>query len=263
MIKNNKITISVAQAAWNEESNIVRNLEAIHGWVDEIIIADEGSEDSTIALAKKYSKVKILSVHHEPIFHITKQKAIDACTSDWILQLDTDEVVTPELKKEILSVINSNPVENGFWINRSNYFLGRFLKKGGIYPDPTIRLYRRGFGKLPCLDVHEQAKIDGQVGHLKSDLLHYSDPTFSRFLIRQDRYSSLHAQEYLNQNLRINLFSFINYFLVKPIHWFSLAFFLHRGYVDGFPGFVFAFYSALRFPNSYTKYWEIVHTKNA
>lgn len=254
---NNKPTISVAEPSRNEESNIIRNLDSIHDWVNEIVIADEQSEDNTIALAKKYSKVKILSVKHNPMFHFTKQKAIDACTSDWILQLDTDEVVTKELKNEILKTINNNPIENGFWINRSNFFLGKFLKKGGIYPDPTIRLYRNGKGKLPCQDVHEQAEVQGQIGHLKSDLLHYSDPTFSRYLLRHDRYTSLLATDLKNQNIKINFSNFVLYFIIKPIHWFILSYFLHRGYVDGFPGLVFAYYSALRFPSAYTKLYEI------
>lgn len=253
----NKPKISIAMATFNEESNIKRNLDAVHDWVDEIIIVDESSTDNTVSISKKYSKVKVISTKHEPIFHINKQKAIDACTSDWVLQLDTDEVVTPELKQEILNLIKSNPIENGFWINRKNYFLGKFLTKGGIYPDPTIRLYRRGKGKLPCKDVHEQAIVDGQTGHLKSDLLHYSDPTFSRYLIRHDRYTSLLATDFKNQKIKITCFNTFKYFFLKPISWFCLSFFLHRGYVDGFPGFVFAFYSALRFPSAYTKLYEI------
>ncbi len=257
----NKPKISVAMATLNEEANIVRNLNSIHDWVDEIVIADEGSQDNTLNLAKKYTKVKIINVKHEPIFHITKQKAIDACTGDWILQLDTDEVVTLDLKKEILNLIESNPTENGFWVNRKNYFLGKYLTKGGIYPDSTVRLYRRGKGKLPCQDVHEQAVIDGQVGHLKSDLLHYSDPTFSRYLIRHDRYTSLLATDLKNSGVKISFLNTINYFFSKPIYWFCLSFIRHRGYVDGFPGFVFAFYSSLRFPSAYTKLYEMLNNE--
>ncbi len=254
---NNKSTISIAMATLNEESNITRNLDAVHDWVDEIIIVDESSTDNTLSLAKKYSKVKIINTKHQPIFHITKQKAIDACTSDWILQLDTDEVVTPDLRNEILKVINSNPSENGFWINRRNFFLGKFLTKGGIYPDSTIRLYRNGKGKLPCQDVHEQAQIQGEIGHLKFDLLHYSDPTFSRFILRNDRYSSLLATDLKKQNTKINLYNFIIFYFIKPIHWFILSYFLHKGFVDGFPGFVFSYYSSLRFPAMYVKLYEL------
>lgn len=254
---NNKPKISVAMATYNEESNIARSLNSVKNLADEIIIVDGQSIDKTISITKRFKNVKIISTPNNPNFHIQKQMAIDACTSDWILQLDTDEVVTEELKNEILKTINNNPIENGFWINRSNFFLGKFLKKGGIYPDPTIRLYRNGKGKLPCQDVHEQAEVQGQIGHLKSDLLHYSDPTFSRYLLRHDRYTSLLATDLKNQNIKINFNNFVLYFIIKPIHWFILSYFLHRGYVDGFPGLVFAYYSALRFPSAYTKLYEI------
>jgi len=251
-----KNTISVAIATYNEESNISRCLDAVVDWVDEIIIADENSTDDTVTLAKKYPKTKIIATHHEPIFHITKQKAIDACKSDWILQLDADEVVTSVLKEEILKTIKDTKF-NGFWIKRQNFFLGRFLKKGGVYPDPTIRLYRRGFGKLPCKNVHEQAEIRGAVGTLASDLLHYADPTFSRYLMRNDRYTSLLARDFKEAGVTINFSNFLNYFIVKPIYWFFLAYFRHRGYVDGFPGFIFAWYSSLRFPIAYVKLFEL------
>lgn len=255
----NKPTISIAMATYNEEANIKRCLDAVSDWVDEIVIADEESTDNTVVIANKYSKVKILSTPHEPIFHITKQKAIDACKSDWILQLDTDEVVTSDLKKEIMEIINSDTKFSGFWINRKNYFLGKFLTKGGVYPDPTIRLYRNKKGHLPCKDVHEQAVIDGEVGHLQHDLLHYADPTFSRYLIRNDRYTSLIASQLLHDNVKINFINFLVYFIIKPTHWFLLAYFRHRGYIDGFPGFVFAWYSSLRFSIAYIKLNELYH----
>lgn len=246
-MKNNP-TISVAIATFNEESNIKRCLDAVVDWVSEIVVADEESTDNTVVIANKYPKVKIISTRHEPIFHLTKQKAIDACKSDWILQLDADEVVTPELKREIIEIIKSNTKFSGFWINRKNFFLGKFLTKGGVYPDPTIRLYQNKKGYLPCLDVHEQAVVNGEVGHLRCDLLHYADPTFTRYLMRNDRYTSLIATELYKTKTKINSFNFINYFLFKPIYWFLSAYFRHRGYVDGFPGFVFAWYSSLRFP---------------
>jgi glycosyltransferase involved in cell wall biosynthesis len=254
-----KPTISVAMATYNEESNLKRCLDAVADWVDEIIIADEESTDDTVKLVKKYHQAKVIVTHHEPIFHITKQKAIDTCKSDWILQLDADEVVTPELKKEILETINSDTKFSGFWIKRKNYFLGKFLTKGGVYPDPTIRLYQNGKGHLPCKDVHEQAEINGEVGELNNDLLHYADPTFSRYLMRNDRYTSLIATQLKDNGVQITAPNFIKYFIFKPIYWFFLAYFRHRGYVDGFPGFVFAWYSSLRFPIAYIKLYELSH----
>lgn len=255
-----KTTISVAIATFNEELNIKRCLDSVNDWVDEIVIVDGHSSDTTVDIVKKYKKSKLILTNNPEMFHINKQKAIDACTSDWILQLDADEVITTALKDEIEKTIIDSKY-NGFWIKRQNYFLGRFLKKGGVYPDPTIRLYRRGFGKLPCENVHEQATIKGPVGTLNSDLLHYADPTFSRYLLRNDRYTSLLAKELRDKKISFNLFSFINYFVFKPIYWFFLAYLRHRGYVDGFPGFVFAWYSSLRFPIAYIKLFELNNEK--
>jgi glycosyltransferase involved in cell wall biosynthesis len=259
-LNNMKTTLSVAIATYNEAENISRCLKAVSGWVNEIVIYNATSTDDTVVKIKKFPKTKIITGVNHPMFHLNKQIAIDACQSDWILQLDADEVVTPELKEEILKTIIDTKY-NGFWINRQNFFLSRFLKKGGVYPDSTIRLYRRGFGKLPCKNVHEQAEIRGPIGNLNSDLLHYADPTLSRYLLRNDRYTSLLAKELKEQKVTINFLNFLNYFICKPIYWFCLAYFRHRGYVDGFPGFVFAWYSSLRFPIAYIKLFELNHEK--
>jgi hypothetical protein len=172
-------------------------------------------------------------------------------------------VVTPSLKKEILSILEKNPksvVENGFWIPRKNYFLGRFLTKGGQYPDYTIRFYKNGKGHLPCVDVHEQAIVEGKVGHLKNDFQHYADTSFSLYLLRANRYTTLLAQELKEKKVKINFISFINYYIVKPSWWFFKTYFRHRGYVDGLSGFAFSYFSALRFPIAYNKYYELLKT---
>ncbi len=256
-----KNTISVAIATYNEAENIGRCLEAVCSWVDEIVIVDGHSSDDTVKIARKYKNVKVISTDNKPMFHLNKQMAIDACQGDWILQLDADEVVSEILRDEIKKTITDTKY-NGFWIKRKNFFLGRFLTKGGVYPDPTIRLYRRGFGKLPCRDVHEQAEIKGPVSTLNSDLLHYADPNFSRYLLRNDRYTSLIASDLKKAGVKISFSSFLKFFVVKPLSWFFLAYFRHRGYVDAFPGFVFAWYSSLRFPIAFIKLFELTHEKN-
>ncbi|KKQ48551.1 MAG: Glycosyl transferase family 2 [Candidatus Shapirobacteria bacterium GW2011_GWE1_38_10] len=260
MLNKMKTTLSVAIATYNDGQFINKCLDSVSGIADEIVVYNAKSSDDTVAKLKKYSKVKIITGPNHPIFHINKQIAIDACKSDWILQLDADEVASPELKNEILKTI-VNTEFNGFWIKRKNYFLGKFLSKGGVYPDPTIRLYRRGFGKLPCKDVHEQAEVKGPVSTLTHDLLHFADKSFSRYLLRNDRYTTLLAQDFKAAGVKINFINFLNYFIIKPIHWFFLAYFRHRGYVDSFPGFVFAWYSSLRFPIAYIKLFELRHEK--
>lgn len=247
--------ISIAIATYNEEKNLGPCLDSVKNWVDEIIIVDGTSTDKTVAIARKCTS-KVIIRENPPIFHINKQKAIEAATGDWILQLDADERVTSELRDEILKVVKSRTEFNGFWLPRRNFFLGTYLKKGGQYPDYTLRLYKKGKGKLPCKSVHEQAEVEGKVGFLKSDLLHIADPTFSRYLLRFDRYTSLIADELEEKKTGLNFFSALNYMLIKPKWWFLLTFFRHRGYVDGFPGFVFSLFSGLRFMVGYIKYWE-------
>jgi len=260
----NKSTLSVTLATYNESKNIKHCLEAIVDIATEIIVVDGQSQDNTVSLAKEFKNVRVISTTNKPMFHINKQMGISACKGDWILQLDADEIVTPKLKNEIKSFLEKDSQdikENGFWIPRKNYFLGTFLKKGGQYPDPTIRFYKNGKAYLPCENVHEQAKVDGLVGWLKNDLEHYADTSFSLYLLRANRYTTLLAQELQEKKIKINFTNFLNFYLFKPVWWFLKTFFRHRGYVDGFSGFVFSFYSALRFPIAYTKYYELVKTK--
>ncbi len=255
--------LSVTLATYNESKNITRCLNAIADIADEIIIVDGQSQDNTVELVKKFKNTRVISTTNKPMFHINKQMGIDAGKGKWILQLDADEIVTEKLKEEIKSIINKdvNQIpENGFWIPRKNYFLGTFLKKGGQYPDPTIRFYKNGKAHLPCKDVHEQAQVEGSVGWLKNDIEHYADTSFSLYLLRANRYTTLLANELKEKHTKIGFANFLNFYLFKPLWWFLKTFFRHRGYVDGFPGFVFSFFSALRFPIAYTKYYELVKT---
>lgn len=247
-------TISIVLATYNEEKNLQECFGSIKDLANEIIVVDGGSVDQTVNIAKKY-KAKVETTNNPQNFHINKQKAINLATKDWILQLDADERVTPELKEEILSVINNQKSRfNGYWIPRKNWFLGRFLTKGGQYPDYTLRLYKRGKGKLPQKDVHEQAIVDGQVGYLKNPLLHMADPNFSRYLVRFNRYTDFIANDLKKEKIGVTPISATNYLLVLPTYWFFWTFFRHKGFVDLWQGFLFSFFSSLRFPVSYVKY---------
>lgn len=254
--------LSVALAVFNEEENLVDCLESVKDWVDEIVVVDGGSKDKTIEIAKKY-KVKIIKTGNPAIFHINKQKAIDACRGEWILQLDADERVSDALREEILQTISSEAKFDGFWLPRKNFFLGRYLTKGGQYPDYTLRLYRRGKGRLPCKSVHEQAVVKGEVGYLKNDLLHMADPNLDRYLLRFNRYTSLIARELEDEKLKINFLNTVKYFFLKPLGWFFSTFFRHKGFVDGLAGFIFSFFSGVRFMVGYAKYWEKNANKKA
>lgn len=257
-----KSKISVVLATYNEEKNIKRCLESIKDIASEIIIVDGSSTDNTREISERLG-AKVFKTTNKPNFHINKQMAIDKAMGDWILQLDADEVITPALSKEIIDIINSNPEENAFWIKRKNYFLGTFLKKGGQYPDPAIRLFRRGKARLPQKDVHEYLSVEGKIGTLSEPMEHYYAPTFERYLINSNRYTSFSAKQYQENSLPLNIFNSVNYLLIKPIYTFLLIYIRHKGFVDGFPGFVFALFSGLHHATSYMKYWELVNNKES
>jgi len=245
--------LSVVLATFNEEKNLSDCLDSIRDLADEIVVVDGGSSDKTIKIARQYgAKVKITT--NKPIFHINKQMAIDMASKDWILQLDADERLTPELKKEIKSRIKNKELRiNGYWIPRKNWFLGRFLTKGGQYPDYTLRLYRRGKGRLPQKTVHEQAFVEGKTGYLKNPLIHIADPSFSRYLIRFNRYTDLIARELRERKIGYNPIMAVKYILALPLWWFFLSYIRHKGFMDSWQGFVFSFFSSLRFPIGYIK----------
>lgn len=249
--------LSVVLATFNEEKNICGCLKSVKDIADEIVVFDEFSTDKTREIAENLG-AKVFKVKHEPLFHITKQKAIDAAIGDWILQLDADERITPALEEEISKVIN-NPKEkiNGFWIKRKNYFLGHWMKGSGMWPDSTIRLFRKGKGRLPQVSVHEQAQIDGPVGMLESPMEHHTAPTFNKYLINANRYTTLTALTLEKEKYPVDIFHLFWWSTVKPLWTFLALFIRHKGIKDGMYGFVFDLFSGLHFPIAYFKYWQI------
>lgn len=247
--------ISVALATFNEENNIVDCLESFKGLADEIVVADGSSTDRTRDLAQNLG-AKIIKTTNKPMFHINKNLAIKNCTREWIFLVDADERMTIQLAREIKKKIASIPTEAAFWVNRRNWFLGGFLKKGGAYPDSVIRLFRKGKARLPEVTVHEQLKVEGEVGMLNGDLIHMADPSFSRYLKRADRYTTETAQFIKKENPQGSFFALIIFTFIKPVVTFLKIYFRHKGYQDGFRGFAWALFSAAHFFYAYVKYWE-------
>lgn len=283
-----KTKLSAAIATYNEEENIGDCLESIKDIVDEIIIVDGQSLDRTVEIAKKYG-AKVIITNNPPIFHINKQKAFDFASGEWILYLDADERVSNGLGREILKVIEMDSLKlaskqqnlqnaslflrhqkllekrdgpigsdegeyTAFFFPRLNFFLGKFLKHGGVYPDGVIRLFRKGKAYLPCKDVHEQMVVKGRVGWLENDLIHYDAKTFKRYLLKNSRYIDLMVEDLKKKKLEVNSFTFIDFILIKPVMWFFTTTLRNKGILDGFEGLVFSFFSALRFPRAYLRY---------
>ncbi len=252
-----KILISAVLATFNEEKNISDCIFTLKSFTDEIVIVDGTSSDKTRELAQTLGAI-VIKTTNKQMFHINKNMAIDKASGSWIFLIDADERVSPALAREIKDKVESNPDENGFWINRKNWFIGKFLEKGGAYPDSVIRLFKKGKGRLPEISVHEQVKIEGNIGHLKNDILHLADPDFARYLMRADRYTTQTAGEIAKLNPGFSLGTILKYTVFKPIYTFTLIYFRHLGFKDGFPGFTWAFFSGAHHFYAYIKYWEIV-----
>lgn len=247
---------SVVLATHNEEANIERCLDSVADIADEIIVVDGESTDKTVELAQKMG-AKIISTTNKPMFHTNKQMAMDAAKGDWILQLDADEVIDNSLKHFIAKILKEDSEFSAFWIKRKNWFLGTFLKKGGQYPDPVIRLYKRGRAYLPQKDVHEQMEVDGTVGWAEGHLLHYNAPNFARYITNANRYTTQTAKQMQQQKVGLNLKNDFVYLVWKPKITFLKLFFRHKGFVDGFPGFVFAMFSGLHHAIAYMKLGDL------
>lgn len=273
-------SLSVVLAVRNEEGNIARCLDSIKDIAGEIIVVDEYSTDKTTEIAKKYGAKVFLEPHHE-MFHITKQIALEKATEEWILQLDADEAVTPELSTEIKKVINGEYLYKknklferhqkiiedrdgkigkttgeivGYFIPRRNIFIGKPLIHAGVYPDGVIRLVKKGFARFPQKSVHEQIELDGKVSWLSHDLLHYDSPTLSKYLMRLNRYTDLQAKELMVKKVPKNPLFMIHYSFFLPVYIFFKLYFRHLGFLDGVRGFLWSFFSAMHFPISYFKY---------
>lgn len=253
--------LSVAIAVYNEEDTLRECLAGVKDLAGEIVVVDGESTDQTVAIAESFGARVIKEVNRKN-FHINKQIAIDACKGDWILQLDADERISTMLASEIKKVINDPAAVDAYYLKRRNYFLGRWMNKGGMYPDPVIRLFKKGKAALPQASVHELMTVTGTTKWLSSDLLHIADPTFSRYLMRSNRYTTLQAEDYLNDDvLRTDALGIISNMIFRPLVRFLEIYFRHKGFQDGFPGFVFAYYSGLHLASSYVKYYEKKLTK--
>lgn len=258
MKSKHKHSLSIVYATFNEEAMIEKSLKSIAHLADELIVVDGTSSDKTPEIAKKYG-ARVITTTNKPIFHINKQMAMDEAKGEWILQMDADEVVDAEMAKDIERIINEDPetLPAAYWLKRRNWFLGKFLTKGGQYPDPVIRFYKHGKAFLPMKSVHEQMEVDGEVGWLKGHLLHYSSPTFADYLMKSNRYTTLTAMEWEKHGEQLSSKNTFTYLFWKPFQTFFLIYLRHKGILDGFAGFAFSLFSALHYPLAYIKFWEM------
>jgi glycosyltransferase involved in cell wall biosynthesis len=251
------LSLSVVIITLNEEANLPRTLASV-AWADEIVVLDSGSTDRTREIAESFHA----KVFVEPWkgFAGQKNSALAKATGDWILSLDADEELEPALAEEIRDTLAGNPTEAGFWIPRKNFFLGRWIRHGGFYPDPKLRLFRRGIGAFEDRLVHEDIRVQGATGKLRHPLLHHAYPSLDSYLEHMNRYSSLGAQ--MAAAKKASGFSFID-IVIRPRLTLFYNYILRAGFLDGREGLLLHLYHANYVSWKYAKAWERSRTINS
>lgn len=251
--------ISIALITLNEEANLPRTLESVKPLVcdgrGEIIVVDSGSTDRTIEIAQSYGA----RVFIEPWkgFAAQKNSAMEKASGDWVLQLDADEALEPEVIVEISSAINDSAVQ-GYWIPRRNLFLGRWIKHGGFYPDPKLRLIRRGAGKFEEYGAHPTIKVNGPTGRLKYAMIHNAYPTLRGYIDHMNSYSASGAEVAVAKGHRV--FNPLN-IVVRPLLTFLYNYVFRLGFLDGREGFLLHCYHSVYVSWKYAKAWELARTQ--
>jgi glycosyltransferase involved in cell wall biosynthesis len=262
------MTLSVVLITHNEEAIIGRALAGGQPLVadgkGEIIVVDSGSTDRTVEIAKSFGAR--VFVEEWKGYAAQKNSAIDKAGGDWILSLDADEELEPGLAGEIAMALNVAPAGGetppaGFWMPRKNFFLGRWVKHGGFWPDPKMRLFRKGAARFEDRAVHEDARlIDGVSGRFKGALLHHSYPTLAGYIDHMNRYSSLGAEMAVAKGRSgFSVFDIV----LRPIATFIYNYFFRLGFLDGPEGLLLHLYHAVYVSWKYAKAWELARRKQS
>jgi glycosyltransferase involved in cell wall biosynthesis len=282
------VKISVCLITLNEEANLPRTLESVMPLVrdgqSEIIVVDSGSTDRTVEIAKSFGA----HVFIEPWkgFAAQKNSAMEKGSGDWVLQLDADETLEPGLAGELYAAVHGRIADDfkendsfatieriiemeetgktgatggqsdvvGFYIPRKNFFLGRWIKHGGFYPDPKLRLIRRGAGKFEEYGSHPTIKVKGPTGQLKHALIHKAYPTLRGYIDHMNSYSSSGAEVAVAKGHRS--FNLLN-IVVRAKLTFIYNYFLRLGFLDGREGFLLHAYHSVYVSWKYAKAWEL------
>jgi len=299
------VTLSVVIITYNEEANIGRTLASVTPLVrdgkGEVIVVDSGSTDRTVEIAKSFG-AKVF-VEEWKGYAAQKNSAIEKASGDWVLSLDADEELDPDLQQSLhdtveslqhVVVLQGNPDTHpltlrdagadldyrigtksesgvrGVCIPRKNFFMGRWIKHGGFWPDPKLRLFRKGSGSFENRPVHEDIQLQGRVGTIAyGTLLHHSYPTLSDYLDHMNRYSSLGAEMIAGKEnphpvaenaTRVGHpgvgFSVIN-IVLRPLATFIYNYFFRLGFLDGREGLLLHLYHAAYVSWKYAKAWEL------
>ncbi|HNW61231.1 MAG TPA: glycosyltransferase family 2 protein [bacterium] len=242
-------TLSVIVITLNESRHITACLESV-AWADEIIVVDAESSDDTVALARRFTP----RVFVEKFRGYSGQKnfALDQARGEWVLWLDADERVTPELAAEIRRTIAAADACAGYEMPRKAFFLSRWIRHCGWYPGYVLRLFRRNRGRFDERQVHETLQLEGDRGRLNGDLEHYTDDSLEHYFHKFNTYTTLAARELGAGRRRFGMASL----LLRPVHAFVKMYLFKGGFRDGMHGLVLCLLSAHYVAAKYAKVLE-------
>lgn len=250
-------TISAVVITKNEERNLASCLDTLR-WVDRLIVVDAESTDGTAAIARQYTDH--VFVRAWPGFGPQKNFGMDQSPSEWILIVDADERVTMPLRQEISRLLQAGPPPDvaGYEIPRRNYFYGRWIQGGGIYPDRQLRLFRRTAARYDDVLLHERLHITGRIERLSSPLEHYSMPTIRHHVGKMMRYTTLGAQEKLKTSVHVSVMQIG----ANHVGTILKTYVLRKGYRDGIHGLIVAMFAGMHTFVKYAKAYEMLLQKH-
>jgi glycosyltransferase involved in cell wall biosynthesis len=240
------VKISATIITFNEERNIARVIESLR-CCDEILVLDSGSNDRTVEIATKLGARVVEASWHG--YAAQKNIAAELSSNDWILSLDADESLSEALEAEIWHIKKSGPQFDGYTVPRLAQYLGRWILHSGWHPDRKVRLFDRRKAKWVGSFVHESVTVTGSVGHLKSNLLHFTCNSLSEHVRSMDRYTTLAAQEIATNQKNIPL----SLLLFDPAWTFFRTYVLKLGFLDGPEGLAIAYMAAFY---NFVKYFK-------
>ncbi len=247
-------TLSVVLMVKNEEARLAACLQHVAGWADEIVIIDDVSTDRTVEIARRYTQ-KVVSYRSEDNHDRQWNRGIELATGDWILHIDADEVVTPELKAAIDRILVDANGHSAFEMMRKNFLLGRPMRYGGWYHRHLV-LFRRDRARCVGHSIHVRLQVDGSIGYLDAEIEHYPVSSITQYLDRQNHYTTVLARIMHEERGVVPSRTIVYQVAWRPIKLFWKTYVKNQGYREGQYGLVFAFLHSFTHVMLWMKYWE-------
>jgi len=247
--------ISLVMITKNEEKVLSKSLSSVKGLVDEIIIVDSGSTDNTVKIANDFGG-KVFQRDFDS-FSNQKNYALSLAANECVLHLDADEVLSGELRDEIRNTLDATIVD-GFYLTRTNFFLGKQMKHAGLGKEDRLRLAKKSLSKYVGGIIHEELKVDGKLGYMKKLFYHHTCPTLDNYFIKFDKYTTFGAIKMYENKKKF----YITDLVFRPVIEFIKRYIIRLGFLDGIEGFIWAVLGMYYSFTKYVKLWQLIKTNN-